>query len=309
MRKLLFFLLIFCFTFHKSDCHGLIGASGMKKSDGGSGSFYDDLCHKLSPHIITMTITPDKFPFKVTDITLTNESQNGMNIYFSGFMSMKIITGRVLQNRTWQYTFAPNQVVYQNSSLLNNDGNLKVYVEYKAFFCIGLVPPNSAPFQNFLIEAEVEIENYNPINGNSTGFENNSIVIDTGWRENENGSLPYRFAPSSYPGPWGTRSVSIYQGEASQKSGFHQLNGFRFSAYPNPVKNSVLIDVNIQECTNLQIKILDTIGNLVFNENRRKLFDKGQHKLKIDLSMVPNGLYIVQLVTNNGILSKKIRKE
>ncbi len=71
------------------------------------------------------------------------------------------------------------------------------------------------------------------------------------------------------------------------------LNNFRF--YPNPVKDILYLDTNNQNITDF--KIIDLNGRVVLNDI--------PVNYQIDLSHLSSGIYLFQLKTENGSVSKK----
>jgi len=71
------------------------------------------------------------------------------------------------------------------------------------------------------------------------------------------------------------------------------------SVYPNPAKDKVSIDTSGLQLQ--KVSIFDLQGRLVLVADAS---DKGQ----IDVSPLSNGIYILQIETNQGILSKKLVK-
>lgn len=70
--------------------------------------------------------------------------------------------------------------------------------------------------------------------------------------------------------------------------------------YPNPVQNSLTIDLddlNIQ-----QLSVFDASGRLVYHILNIK------NQYSIDMSNFNNGLYYLQIITDKGVISKKIIK-
>jgi len=74
------------------------------------------------------------------------------------------------------------------------------------------------------------------------------------------------------------------------------------AVYPNPVKETIYFYIN-NDIKIDKIEILDVMGKLIFSESVQI---EQQHS--IPLNNFKNGLYIVRVSTNNGIVSKKIIK-
>ena len=73
-----------------------------------------------------------------------------------------------------------------------------------------------------------------------------------------------------------------------------------FNIYPNPANN--FIDVET-EFKNYSVSVFDDMGNLILKEKTN------QNKTRIDLSSFSNGIYFIQLQSNDKLVSKKFIKE
>ena len=72
--------------------------------------------------------------------------------------------------------------------------------------------------------------------------------------------------------------------------------------YPNPVKNNITIDgLKISELT--EIKIFNITGEMV------KSLTSNEVKVNIDLSHLLNGVYLLEIAGNDGLIREKIIKE
>ena len=77
-----------------------------------------------------------------------------------------------------------------------------------------------------------------------------------------------------------------------------KLTNENITIYPNPTKNNILIKfTKLQRAT---IKIYNLFGKLLFEKNL------SQNNIEIDLSLYPDGVYLIQLLQNNQIQNKKI---
>lgn len=80
-------------------------------------------------------------------------------------------------------------------------------------------------------------------------------------------------------------------------TGVNEIKNQRsFSVYPNPSLISINIDFNERFST---IRIIDIQGEMVLQSNQKN----------IDINGLENGIYIVQIVTENGVLNSKFVKQ
>jgi hypothetical protein len=74
------------------------------------------------------------------------------------------------------------------------------------------------------------------------------------------------------------------------------------SAFPNPT--SGLLNVALKNTSNAIVKLVDLNGRTVFSENVSNKFN-----LTIDMSNLAKGIYSLQVISNNGVETKKVMKQ
>ena len=77
-----------------------------------------------------------------------------------------------------------------------------------------------------------------------------------------------------------------------------------FSVYPNPTNGSLAINFANATTGKVSVKVISAIGQEVYNET----FAQAGEKLNVDLSKDENGIYLVQITTNNTTVVKRIVK-
>ena len=82
-----------------------------------------------------------------------------------------------------------------------------------------------------------------------------------------------------------------------------QTGNDNINIFPNPAQNNITIDVRDLHCTICDLLIYDVVGNLVFG---KQLYNRNT---KIDISSLPDGVYIAEVKTDKGIEVKKFVKE
>ena len=68
--------------------------------------------------------------------------------------------------------------------------------------------------------------------------------------------------------------------------------------YPNPVKDKTTISFSLQQSSSITANITNATGLLIYTINQR--YVKGDHKMNLDLGMLPTGSYILQLKDDVG---------
>lgn len=77
--------------------------------------------------------------------------------------------------------------------------------------------------------------------------------------------------------------------------------------YPNPVKEFVYIDIQLKQADFLQVKLYNILGTEVKNWESMYLLT-GDQKIKLDLSLIKTGVYILKFKNSDFTYSQVIRK-
>lgn len=77
--------------------------------------------------------------------------------------------------------------------------------------------------------------------------------------------------------------------------------------YPNPVKEFVYIDIQLKQADFLQVKLYNILGTEVKNWESMYLLT-GDQKIKLDLSLIKTGVYILKFKNSDFTSSQVIRK-
>lgn len=84
----------------------------------------------------------------------------------------------------------------------------------------------------------------------------------------------------------------------------HKLSEKEFKTFPNPANNFINISFETENAKKLQLKIYDPTGRLVFSDEE---FDvRGRYSKSVDLTTFPKGIFIVNLVIDDHLMSRKI---
>lgn len=86
-------------------------------------------------------------------------------------------------------------------------------------------------------------------------------------------------------------------------TGINELNSDNISVYPNPTND--LLNLNFDKSTTvLKVTLTDLQGKIVYNSNAVL-----GNSLQIDMSNLSNGLYMLDVQTNNGVNIHKVMKQ
>ena len=76
----------------------------------------------------------------------------------------------------------------------------------------------------------------------------------------------------------------------------------KIEIYPNPASDKLFIDIRSEGHVKLQITFFNTNGSIVYNKV------VSEYHNTIDISIIPSGLYFIQVLTENSIMNKKVIK-
>lgn len=131
-----------------------------------------------------------------------------------------------------------------------------------------------------------------------SGVNNSTITINA----TANNSIFQRQAfVTVYGGYVSTKTFLVTQ---SGNTGINELSQNGFSIYPNPAKDELFFNCNIENEGNLNIIIYDIVGNEVLRDNI--VLTKSENKTKIDISNLKQGIYFVKVKSEKGFDVQKI---
>ena len=74
--------------------------------------------------------------------------------------------------------------------------------------------------------------------------------------------------------------------------------------YPNPSRDIFNIRFTSEEAQDLQVRILNVIGEEVSTENLQQF--EGEYVRSINLNQYPKGIYLLEIETDYGVINKKL---
>ena len=83
-------------------------------------------------------------------------------------------------------------------------------------------------------------------------------------------------------------------------------NAFDLKLFPNPATNQVLIQITMNNPSNIQLKICDVNGKCIKQLVVNQLISTGNSELTYDLSDMKSGIYLVQLLSDRFETSSKL---
>jgi len=76
------------------------------------------------------------------------------------------------------------------------------------------------------------------------------------------------------------------------------------SVYPNPTRDIFNINFVSDEIQDIQIRILNVLGNIIYKENKQQFI--GEFVKQVDLNKFGKGIYFLEIETDKGIINKKL---
>ncbi len=80
---------------------------------------------------------------------------------------------------------------------------------------------------------------------------------------------------------------------------------FEVIAYPNPAHSSATVEVSLPEPSHLEIEIVDMLGRIRKNLARKE-YQRGRHEVRIDVSDLSAGSYLIHVRSMSGVVSKNL---
>jgi len=77
----------------------------------------------------------------------------------------------------------------------------------------------------------------------------------------------------------------------------------KIEIYPNPASDKLFIDTRSEGQVKLHIRFFNMNGGIIYNKV------VSEYHNTIDISMIPSGMYIIQVMTDNSIMNEKIFKQ
>jgi len=74
--------------------------------------------------------------------------------------------------------------------------------------------------------------------------------------------------------------------------------------YPNPSKDIFNITFTSEDVQDLRVRILNVIGEELVSDNLEQFI--GEYTKQIDLSSNAKGIYFLEIITNEGVINKKL---
>jgi len=84
------------------------------------------------------------------------------------------------------------------------------------------------------------------------------------------------------------------------------LNVANFKVFPNPASNNATISFSLNETINGKISLVDLAGREKQVLQAQTTLSPGNHRFDLDFSNVPEGIYLITLISNKGIQTQRL---
>ena len=85
------------------------------------------------------------------------------------------------------------------------------------------------------------------------------------------------------------------------------LNGASLKLFPNPVTETLNIQIEIRQSVKLNISVINVLGEMILSDTQQ--MNEGVQTMGINLKNLPQGIYFLNLSDGQEILSQKIMKQ
>lgn len=160
-------------------------------------------------------------------------------------------------------------------------------------------------FVTLTLNDEVDLmadSTYIVVVGGYTGGETNGLVIATSGISKPQTSFTYDEGEADWFYVTATPVVRLNTSLIAHLK--ENANVSSFSVYPNPAKENVSISYELKNETNVDLKITDLSGKVVYTSKLGK--KSGKNAVSVNTSSFSNGVYVVNFVTENGIVTEKL---
>ncbi|MBK6482953.1 MAG: T9SS type A sorting domain-containing protein [Chitinophagaceae bacterium] len=111
------------------------------------------------------------------------------------------------------------------------------------------------------------------------------------------GSNPKVFSPFS--------AVSTFTTATIKTSGAVASTPDRIQVYPNPFNNAATVQFQVQQSTNMRLELLDAQGKVAL-QLYNGIAEAGTFQATLQRNQLPAGVYLLQMVTSEEVVTKKV---
>ena len=83
-------------------------------------------------------------------------------------------------------------------------------------------------------------------------------------------------------------------------------NSIQLEVYPNPTSNDVTLEFNLAKQSDVKISVMNIAGQVIYSDVLSEFI--GEYKKPVNLHENANGIYYLQIITNDEVINKKVIK-
>jgi hypothetical protein len=102
------------------------------------------------------------------------------------------------------------------------------------------------------------------------------------------------------------RTVTEINGDCWQldATGFNNFDKANyFQLVPNPASSEVNIDLHLSKAMNARIGVVNAVGQVIFSQT---IEQAEKQRITLNTSDLANGIYLINLMTEKGMITKKL---
>ena len=84
-------------------------------------------------------------------------------------------------------------------------------------------------------------------------------------------------------------------------------NNIQLQVYPNPTSSNITLAFNLAKQSDVKIKLMDIAGQIIYSDELNQFL--GEYKKPINMHENADGIYYLQIITNDEVINKKIIKQ
>lgn len=135
------------------------------------------------------------------------------------------------------------------------------------------------------------------------GGSTNDLVVATAGASEPQTSYYYDMTDATWYYTTGTPIVRMNLPNNAGVEENSNINGLNI--YPNPAKDKVSVDFNLNNTAKVNINVTDLAGKVIFTKDLGTKTN-GNHTFTLDASMISNGIYVMNVVTNGEVSAHKL---
>ena len=74
--------------------------------------------------------------------------------------------------------------------------------------------------------------------------------------------------------------------------------------YPNPSRDVFNVAFTSEDVQDLEVRVINVVGEVIYSKNLQQFV--GEHTKSLDLESYTKGVYFLEIITNNGLVNKKL---